>query len=314
MSDTDADAVAPEVVAGDGPEAVEPVVEEGVRPSDAFQSLGNETRMGVLRSLWAAEADGEGQATRSFSALFEASDADTSAQFAYHLRQLTDTWVEKTDEETYALTYAGRALARAVEAGTFTQRVDAEAVPLSGPCPECGREELTATAADNTLSVGCDACERSLLCLPFPPSGLQSHDPEDLPGAFDRHHRHRLSTLADGVCPECGGAVSTTARAVEGDRVQATLSCDACGYRLRTPATLTVLDHPAVVSFYHEHGTDLRERPLWNVGAEWRETLVSEDPWVLRVSTELDGETLSLFLDASLTPREIRRGNVSAAS
>jgi hypothetical protein len=47
--------------------------------------------------------------------------------------------------------------------------------------------------------------------------------------------------------------------------------------------TAGVLDHPAVVSFYCDHGADVSDRPLWNVGPEWRERLVSTDPWCVLV-------------------------------
>jgi hypothetical protein len=49
--------------------------------SDAFAALGSETRMGVVRTLFEAERDDGRPVTRSFSALFEASDEETTAGF-----------------------------------------------------------------------------------------------------------------------------------------------------------------------------------------------------------------------------------------
>jgi hypothetical protein len=65
--------------------------------------------------------------------------------------------------------------------------------------------------------------------------------------------------------------------------------------------TLATLSHPAVVSFFHDHGVDLDERPIWNVGPEWAERVVSTDPLAVRVSATLDGETLALYLGRDLT-------------
>jgi len=74
------------------------------------------------------------------------------------------------------------------------------------------------------------------------------------------------------------------------------LTCAACGYELRVPVTLSLLDDPAVVAFYREHGIDVGDRPVWNVGREWRERVLSTDPWAVRVSTVLDGDGLALFV------------------
>lgn len=90
---------------------------EGLAPSEAFQALASEVRVSVLCALLAAERAGE--TSRTFSELRAATDADTSAGFAYHLRQLDDHFVRRTGEG-YVLTPAGRRAAEAIVAGTFT--------------------------------------------------------------------------------------------------------------------------------------------------------------------------------------------------
>jgi hypothetical protein len=369
MTGTDADGPDAEAGAGvadtpetrDGPAHYIDIEGEGksIDP-DAFQALGNETRLSVLRHLLARE-DG-GKPVTTFSALQAATDADSSAGFAYHLRQLTDRYVRKVDredEDGYALTYAGRKVARAVAAGTYTDSVDFAPVPLEDPCPHCGVEGLLARAADNVVGIACEECGRPVLSLPFPPQGHRDRPTSAVPRAFDRHHRHRLSMLREGVCPECAGRVEAVVesppvpvapgsdpdeasegdgptgnpggRAEDGspvenergadapgdppevpadhpaDRLQAAFECSACGHGIRTPVTLALLSHPAVVAFHHDHGIDVRERPLWNVGAEWRESLLSTDPWAVVVSTELDGEILELYVDRGLGVVDTRR-------
>lgn len=262
-------------------------------PADAFGALGNETRTRVVRAL--AEAD----EPMAFSALHEASGEDTSAGFAYHLRQLDGRYVRETDEG-YVLTYAGREAARDLAAGTYTESHELDPVALDDDCPLCGTPALEIRGSDNVLGVVCADCGGEVCSLPFPPGGLRTHEETDLPRAFDAHHRHRISMLSRGTCPECGGHVArdlSTGR----EFARAGFECAACGYDLQCPVTLTVLDHPAVVALYHEHGVDVRERPIWNVGGEWRERCVSTDPPVVRVSTRVDDEVLALYVGRDAT-------------
>jgi transcription elongation factor Elf1 len=303
--------------------------------TDAFGALGNETRMGILRSLFAAERAAGTTVTRPFSTLYEASDESTTAGFAYHLRQLTDTYLRKvsvggdedgaSDEggaggdgdatEGYRLTAAGRRVARAIAAGTLTESVDREPLALSESCPFCGTEELSAAGDDSVLTVACGACDREVLALPFPPGGYQTHDDGSLPAAVDRFYRARIGTMRDGTCPECGGAVETAAELVDeedtagtaeptpDDRpvARARMSCRTCGYRLRCPVALTLLDEPAVVSAFHAAGVGLDDRPLWNVGPEWGERVVSTDPLAVRVTARVGDEEVACFVGRDLS-------------
>lgn len=88
-------------------------------PSEAFQTLASEVRVAVLVALLRAERDGDGP--RSFSELQERVGSESSAGFAYHLRQLSGHFVRKTTEG-YELTPAGRRAARAVLTGAFTNQ------------------------------------------------------------------------------------------------------------------------------------------------------------------------------------------------
>lgn len=88
-----------------------------IAPSEAFQTLASEVRVAVLVVLLRAEREDAGP--RSFSELQERAGSDSSAGFAYHLRQLSGHFVRKT-AEGYVLTPAGRRAAEAVLTGTFT--------------------------------------------------------------------------------------------------------------------------------------------------------------------------------------------------
>lgn len=96
---------------------VGPATEDELAPSEAFQTLANERRIEVLLTLLNAERSGE--TPLAFSSLQSAVEADSSAGFAYHLRQLTDHFIRQ-QSDGYVLTPAGRRAAEAVVDGTFT--------------------------------------------------------------------------------------------------------------------------------------------------------------------------------------------------
>lgn len=316
-------------------------IETTASPPQTFKALSNAARTDILTALHQAERSGNH--VLKFSELHVATDVDTSAGFAYHLRQLAGQFVEKSDDG-YRLTYAGRQMAQNVAAGTFTDIVSGSVV-LEEPCPLCDAAALMLGTMNNHACVKCRACEEVLMRLPLPPAAPRSREADELPRVFDRHNRHRLSLFSDGICPDCGGAIETTieqpGKAVEplpdGNRgseavplttrdsaseasatntrglepVRMEFNCQGCGQRVRSPLTLTVLDHPSVVSFYDDHDVDLTERPLWNIGLEWREGILSTEPWCARVSSQLDDEILDLYLDEDGTVQATRRDSAS---
>ncbi|WP_049925438.1 ArsR/SmtB family transcription factor [Halopiger goleimassiliensis] len=292
-------------------------------PSDAFQALGNEVRTTILRTLDAAEP-------RTFSALYEASDVDTSAGFAYHLRQLEGGFVRARPDDRYELTAAGRSAVRSIRSGVYTDSVDREPIDLEERCPLCRNDGLVARVEDNVTRVDCEACSSPVLAVSTPPSGYRDRNrgDGDVAAAIDAYHHRRIEAFADGVCPDCAGPVDgqLVPYAPESDAtdadvddptetdvdnpVQATFECDSCGASVACPVSLTLLEHPAVVAFAHEHDVDIAERPLWNVGPEWSERLVSTDPWCLVVGLRLDEELLECYLARDATVVDHRRRTV----
>ncbi|WP_425490688.1 DUF7351 domain-containing protein [Haloprofundus salilacus] len=84
--------------------------------------------------------------------------------------------------------------------------------------------------------------------------------------------------------------------------------------RRETDAPAAVDGHPVagadVVAFYADHGERLADRPLWNLGSEWREAVLSEDPWCVRVTTRLGDEELQLLVGDGPTVVDAERRSV----
>lgn len=93
-------------------------------PNEAFQRLASDVRLAMLVHLLRAEQSDEGPL--SFTELQTTVGSDSSAGFAYHLRQLSGHFVRK-EWEGYVLTPAGRRAAMAVLSGAFTDNEERRA-------------------------------------------------------------------------------------------------------------------------------------------------------------------------------------------
>ncbi|WP_135365988.1 ArsR/SmtB family transcription factor [Halosimplex halophilum] len=109
-------------------------------PAEAFELLGDETRLSILRAL--AEAD----EPLAFTRLRERAGVADSGRFSYHLRRLCEYFVRET-ADGYELGHAG---SRVIAATGEADDTDAPTVDTAGSdanaagtdeCPVCGDEE-----------------------------------------------------------------------------------------------------------------------------------------------------------------------------
>jgi hypothetical protein len=100
-------------------------------PAEAFSLVGDETRMTILEALWHAD-----DPPVQFSTLYALSETDTSAQFNYHLNQLTGHFVRKRTGG-YELRTAGENVVRAVVAGSFNAHPAPGPIETADPCTRC---------------------------------------------------------------------------------------------------------------------------------------------------------------------------------
>ncbi len=292
--------------------------EGDLTPAEAFGVIANETRLDILEALWEA-AD---RPVR-FSELFTDTELDDSAQFNYHLQQLTDKFVVKT-EAGYDLSHTGGQVIRALRAGTYTHSPDIEPFGVSGDCTRC-TGPLMAAYEDEQFTITCQDCGKAHGKYSFPPGGLEDRTEEEIATAFDERVRHLHCLAADGVCPECAGRMHTTLSR-QGEccldvSLRAEHICERCRHTLCSPVGLVLLDEAPVVAFYDDHDITLTDRPYWTL--PWcvddsYYSVESSDPWRIAVSIPLDDEQLRVTLDGDLqvidTDRQPCDGGVECPS
>lgn len=272
-----------------------------LKPAEAFSLIGNEIRVKILEALWYAD-----EQPVDFTTLCARVEADNSAQFNYHLGQLTGHFVRKTDDG-YELRTAGESVVQAVVEGSFNAHPDLAPIETGDACITCG-SSLIATYSDEKLAIGCQACGRTHGKYSFPPGGLIGRDGDETLSAFNQRVRHLHSLARDGVCPECSGKMQTNIVRGEACCLDATLrveyTCLQCRNDLCSTIGVALLDQPPVISFYRDHGIDLRSTPYWQL--DWCvsddcATVVSTDPWRIKITITENGDTLTVTLGEQLS-------------
>jgi hypothetical protein len=279
----------------------------------AFALLGNETRLAIVEELAVDGYQGlEPTDGRSFADLRRAVGVDDAGRFNYHLGELLGTFVRKVGEG-YALTNAGWTVAGIVAAEEVGGGDVRREEPLDTPCP--WGDTLVGTYEEGLFRVECS--EHGVLFATRLPTGVvreRSLD-EVLTIACDDMQAD-IDRAVSGVCPHCRGDIAvslTTGTTVQETGIEAPVArcdCGDCGLRFEVPPGVVVVSHPAVVSFYYDHGVDLRTRtypelPFLDATAP---TVVATDPTRVRIDVEHDGDTLRIVLDGDARVVEAERG------
>lgn len=307
-------------------------IDSEISPAEAFAILGNENRLSILRTLWEAE-----EASLSYAELRRRVEYEGEGNFSYHLNRVLDHFVRKTDGR-YALRYAGEQVVRAVVAGTLTADPSIGPSVVDDTCPYCG-SPVELRYHEETLTVTCTACdgavgdpypEGTILSYGFPPAGLVGRSSTEVIDAAHTLYDGKILPMMNGVCPECSGTVDVsfdicqdheTADGIcehcEGRfAVWAAYRCTRCHYRRQSAVWFEALNHPAVISFYHEHAGLEETVPFRKLTSDnaplvrgITETVLSTDPHRFRVEIPFESATLVVELDESLTVVAVDRAD-----
>jgi len=167
---------------------------------------------------------------------------------------------------------------------------------------------------ESVLRITCSGCDREYMSVEFPPSAVESRDDDRLE-TFDQWVRHHVLLMNRGVCVWCAGPMPGELRYREDDDEipYVTRNCEHCGGFMWTTPGEVILNHPAVVSFFHERGVDVTSRPLWELAFVVDDdavTVRSEDPWELAVTVACEGDEMNVLVDGDAEVVGIERGPV----
>lgn len=263
---------------------------------DAFELLAAETRADILRALAAHQRDVPRDGGLAFSELRERANVRDSGNFNHHLGKLTDRFVTNTPEG-YRLTPAGTRLAALVTAG-FESSTYASGERIDAVCPDC-ESPLTVAHEDGVVTVACENDHLLPRALVQPPAA--ERDAEGLASVASLSALQTAECVANGVCSVCDGVVDTMLSRTGHDAVPYAYvsACEGCGTPMTVPPVLVAARSAAVVAFWHEHGVDAFDTPVWSLPV-WEhatERVVEEDPLELVATLSIAGDELDVHLD-----------------
>lgn len=267
---------------------------ESLSPDEAFWLLGEEMRLGILRTVW--EAGGP----ISFTAIRERMGTPDSGRFNYHIGKLRGHFLID-GEDGYQLTQAGREVIRAVMAGTVTDAPALAPTAIDADCRECGG--ALHMSYDGHGVIECGSCGSTVMWNEFPPAGLASRTPDDVAAAFDRWTQSRFRLAMDGICPSCAAAMTMSLLDDDPADLASHHRCPNCKYEARVPLFGHVLFHPSVIALFDDAGIDITRLPYWElqrIATAIDETVTSEEPWRAMITIDAGDQRLQLTLDASL--------------
>jgi hypothetical protein len=274
-------------------------------PVQAFGTLGHELRLAIVETLAArSRASPWGPDPMGFEELRSAVGTEDSGRFNYHLNELVGSYVERI-KEGYVLAPAGYEVSLAILRGSHAEmELDPIEGTLSQTCPECDGK-LQAQYENNLLSIRCPD-DGYLFGNTVPPGAATIRGVDEIAALAERDVRRKIETAVDGVCPECMAEIDMTVPAdvsapaseifYDPDSVYSRFECQRCGLNLVGGATDIVLDHPAVVSFYHDHDRDIRDCSYVEF-ENTPETVVSRNPPRTRIEFTVDENGLALTID-----------------
>jgi DNA-binding transcriptional ArsR family regulator len=298
-------------------------------PDEAFDVLGDETRLQILEAL--AEAD----EPLAYSELFDRIDYDDTSNFTYHLEKLVGHFVRKT-EEGYAPRLAGRRVVEAIFSGVVTDAPVVERTDVDMACMYCGGPTEMAYY-DEVAMIYCRECEGRIGnrgpveqwpvsdsdivgYVSIPPAGVYDRTPTEILEAAGVWTVADVQAMVRGVCPRCSATVDRSARVCENHDtaddfcnqcnhqfgVSVNVRCTNCSFKTISPYPTHALGTIELLTFMTDHGIDPFASDAFHLRA-CEEEILSVDPLEARYTFTADEESTTLTVDDELSVVAVTR-------
>ena len=288
---------------------------------EVFGLLSDESRLDILRAVAIAqkEASTTGEASLSFSEIYDRVSVDNTSKLSYHLGELTGTFLRK-HAEGYAFTHAGEQLVRFILSKNYERPADIGPIDTDGVCLFCGKAALQATIEEQYFMVRCSACDRPAFAYRARPAQVRSHTGDEIVESVIWEQAGDLLKTRQGVCPDCGGKLETAVEEASGspagDSVPVSFAavseCHHCLRQVGIPLPYAAAYHPDSVAFHWEHGVDILGTGFWEfhpylLNDRWTAESLPSESAAYRVAFEHGPAVLRVYLDETATVTRTER-------
>ena len=281
---------------------------------ETYAALADETRIRILLALADRYDEAWSAGWLTFSELRERVGVEDTSRFSYHLDELQDEFVVKSDGR-YRPRVAALEIASAIRAGTYDgETVAVDRRQTDYECPHC-EQSLVASYRDHSLYVGCPE-HGAAVAFPTPPRALSDRTLDEVIDLSLRKHASDVRLLREGVCPRCWGsaAISFPRETVPesyliDDVAYGTATCDDCWLSYPLPLAHAVLGHPAVETLYTDHGLQPADAQIGPHDLARVSDVDYQDgaTTAVRLTVGLGEDTLVLNLDHSCRVQDFQR-------
>lgn len=270
-----------------------------------YSALGHELRVRILYALFSS------QSPLGYNELMREVGKVDSGRFNYHLSELRDTFVVRS-EHGYELNLQGQRLMSSVVAGRYMgEEVDYSA-DLERPCPACDDGGLDLVQTGAMPEVVCDTCDLVYDRYgPFPLSAWESHDEEGIRHGMWQRLVSGINLALEDVCYDCYSPLERSPHRKEDDlpalyypernlEYIALFDCGTCTNYLPIPYSVLAWFDPQVRSFLAENDIDAATTPGWmidHVVDELEVTVSSEEPFRVGVSFTIGEDSCRVLFD-----------------
>lgn len=305
------------------------------RASDAFSTLGNETRLSILLALWDAQDFTGHDPAVSFSELRDRVAVGDSGQFNYHLEKLVGEFIRR-DESGYTITQAGNRIVQAIIATVGVEEPAPQPLSLSHPCPVCdgvtelvyvdGHVFLRCTECPGLYELGESRPEGVLTSEECTRSAFAGREFLEVFDAVRTRAKSHFQMMVQGVCPQCIGLVARSLEICDShdsegqcetchSRFQARieLECVVCKQFAQGPIRTLMGLHPSVVSLYIDEGVPFSFEPdevshrthRLHPDGELNQEVLSVEPAAVKVTLDYDGGQIAYTVDEELAITDV---------
>lgn len=296
---------------------IPPDADSAMSPEDAFDVVGEDTRIQILKAL------GEADEPLAYSELRDRIEYD-STNFHYHLKRLDGHFIRKT-EAGYTLQQAGGRVVKAILSGVVTENPVLDRTPVETPCFLCGGD-MELRYQQEVVGLFCADCGGTRAgpgartekaqrpadvvgTLGLPPAGVYDRTPSEILRAAEVWTVTQGQAVARDVCPWCSASLRHSVSACD-DHDPVDGRCDSCNRRFgvlvhvtctncifdqTSTGTSRLLSSPDVMAFMLDHGIDPISPDAFHLTAE--ETIRSTDPFEGCFTFTVDRDVLTVTVD-----------------